>query len=121
MTNDNPMSPSNHGRRDLHVLAACPVCQTAYHPLTTSVVAEREDAHLLYLKCRQCGSGVVAVVTTGAAGLSSFGVVTDLTSDELIHVSSDRPINTDDVIDLFDWLERQSSVQLTLQREKVNP
>lgn len=121
MTTDNPMPSSNHGRRDLSVLAVCPVCQTTYHPLTTSVVAEREDAHLLYLKCRQCGSGVVAVVTTGAAGLSSVGVVTDLTSEELSHVSTDVPVQAGDVIDLYDWLEQQSSVQLTLQREKANP
>lgn len=118
--NHQPTTPSNSGRSELHVLSACPLCQTAYHPLTTRIVAERDDAHLFYLECRQCGSAVVAIVTTGSAGVSSVGALTDLTSAEVLTASIDRVVTTDDVVDLYDWLESQPSIQLTLRREKAN-
>lgn len=90
--------------RDLQILTVCPLCQAAYNPLKTQVVAERDDAHLLFLECRRCGSAVMAVVTTGVAGLSSVGAVTDLTSQEIADGRHQRAVSDDDVLDVFRWL-----------------
>lgn len=118
--NDDSVTPTGGHNSDLRVLAACPMCQTAYHPLKTRVVAERGDAHLLYLECRQCSSAVVAIVTAGHAGLQSIGAVTDLTRHELLQTAADTTVTTDDVVDLVDWFEDHASIQLTLGREKEN-
>lgn len=96
------------------------MCQTAYHPLTTRVIAERAEAHLLYLECRHCGSAVVAVVTADRGGLSSVGAVTDLTSSEVIPLSVEHPITTDDVLDLYGWFERQPSLHHILRSETAS-
>ncbi len=109
-------SPTNPGR-DLQILTACPLCHAKYNPLKTEIMAEREDAHLLYLVCRQCGSAVVAVVTTGGAGLNSWGMVTDLTSQELASITADRAILDDDLLDLHAWLERDDHLMILLGRE----
>jgi len=118
--NDDSVTPPHGGHSDLRMLSACPMCQTAYHPLKTRVVAERGDAHLLYLECRQCSSAVVAIVTAGNSGLQSVGAVTDLTRSELAQAATDVTVSTDDVVDLVEWLEQDVSVQLTLRREKAN-
>ncbi len=118
--NDDSVIPSTGGQPDLRILAACPMCQTAYHPLKTRVVAERGDAHLLYLECRHCSSAVVAIVTAGTTGLESVGALTDLTRGELAQATTEAIVSTDDVVDLVDWLEHNVSVQLTLRREKAN-
>lgn len=118
--NDDSVTPPHGGQGDLRILAACPMCQTAYHPLKTRVVADRGDAHLLFLECRECGSAVVAIVTAGNSGLQSIGAITDLTRSELAQAASDATVSTDDVVDLVEWFEHNIFVQLTLRREKEN-
>ncbi|MEK7637151.1 MAG: hypothetical protein AAB402_02010 [Patescibacteria group bacterium] len=118
---DHLFSPLHHGRRDLQILAVCPMCQATYHPLKTRIMAERDDAHLLYLECRQCGSAVVAIVTAGSAGLSSVGTLTDLTSAEVVNVSLEVAVTVDDVVDLYAWLATEPTGQLILRREKAIP
>jgi uncharacterized Zn finger protein len=94
------------GSGNMQILTACPLCQANYNPLKTQIMAEREDAHLLYLECRQCGSSVVAVVTTGQSGLTSVGAVTDLTSQEIVAFQDKDEVTSDDVLELYDWLEK---------------
>lgn len=91
--------------RDLQILTICPLCQATYNPLKTQIMAERDDAHLVYLECRQCGSAVMALVTTGGAGLSSVGAVTDLTTQEISDLPLRAAVTEDDVLALHQWLE----------------
>lgn len=91
----------------MQILSVCPLCQAHYNPLKTQIMAERDDSHLLFLECRQCGSAVVAVVTSGMSGLTSVGMVTDLTSQELFPSQHHHPVSADDVITLYQWLEHQ--------------
>lgn len=99
--------------RDLQILTICPLCQATYNPLKTQIVAERDDAHLVYLECRQCGSAVMALVTTGMSGLSSIGAVTDLTSQEILDSPHQDPIGDNDVLATVEWLERDGRPSLT--------
>ena len=105
----------NASGRDMQILTVCPLCHANYNPLKTQIVAERDDAHLLYLECRQCGSSVVAVVTTGVGGLSTIGAVTDLSSHELASWQDKEEIGLDDVIDLYRWMETTAHQFVALQ------
>src|SRR5689334_6161881 len=98
----NFQSGSNNNAQ---MLTSCPFCHANYNPLKTQIMAERDDAHLLFLECRQCSSAVMAVVTNGLTGLSSVGAVTDLTSQEVSEVQSRGPVSDDDVIATYDLLE----------------
>lgn len=104
-SNHAPASPG----KDLYILSACPLCQARYNPLKTQIMAERDDDHLLYLECRQCGSAVMAIVTTGISGLSSIGTVTDLTSQEVLDFQNKPAVTCDDALDLYRWLEANDS------------
>lgn len=118
MYDSNPQGFPASSRGDLNILAACPSCRTSYHPLQTRIVAERDDAHLLFLECRQCGSAVVALVTTGGNGIHSFGTLTDLTSNEVAGLAQQQSVSADDVVELYEFLNEQSSVVSILRREK---
>lgn len=91
----NPYSPQDN----LRLISFCPLCHTHYNPWQTRILEEREDAHLIYLQCRKCGSAVVAVVLTGLFGVSSIGVVTDLTSDDVLRFKEAEAVTADDVLD----------------------
>ncbi len=106
--------PQSGSGQDLQILSTCPLCHAQYNPLKTHIVAARDDAHLLYLECRQCGSAVVAVVTTSPGGLTSVGAVTDLTSREVAALPPHRGVTHNDVIELYAWLRRDDRWPQTL-------
>lgn len=108
------------GRGNLQILAACPLCQATYNPLKTKIVGERDDAHLLYLECRQCGSAVIALITAGLTGLNSIGAITDLTSGELFNLADENMIGDDDVLELHRWLQQDRSRWAITRFHRIN-
>jgi len=89
-------NPSDKKSLDgLKLISRCPVCQLEQQPLSTSVLAETSSSQLVYIKCRQCGSGVVASLTPTNFGLASLGVVTDLNSQEIISIKEKGNIGAD--------------------------
>lgn len=93
----------------LRLIATCPFCSTTYNLTGAKVLAEREDAHLLHLECVKCGSAVVALVMTNGTGVNSVGLVTDLTSEDVVKFTGTEAINTDDVLAIHEALERPGS------------
>lgn len=108
--------PTGHGPHP-QVLSSCPLCQSSYTPIGARILAERDDAHLLFLECRQCGTAVTALVTAGPQGLTSVGALTDLTSVEVLDFADRQSVTHDDVLDLFDWLDRQPATIATLRSQ----
>lgn len=90
----------------LRMISYCPICNTHYNPLAAQVLEERDDAHLIHIECRKCSSSIVALVLTGGLGISSVGLVTDLTGDEVLKFRQKENIKVDDVLvmheELFD-------------------
>ncbi len=79
------------------------------------MVEENDEAHLIHIECRNCGSSIVALVLTGTMGISSVGLVTDLTSEDVQRFKGGNEVTVDDVIDLHqilqgeeDWLAQLS-------------
>lgn len=98
----NPYLP-NEG---LKLISYCPLCNMQYNPLSAKILDERDDAHLVHVECRRCGSLIVALVLTGGIGISSVGLVTDLTSEDVLKFKDQDKIQTDDVIELHSALEQ---------------
>ena len=67
---------------------------------------ERDESHLVYIKCRQCQSAVLALVSLTNLGVSSVGLVTDLSSDDVIKFKSAEPISCDEVIEAHQFLSK---------------
>lgn len=80
------------------------------------VIAERDDSHLIFVECRQCGSAVVAFVTTDQTGVSSVGMVSDLTRHEVLPSTAVAAVSEDDVLDLHNYFQQSLSAQLILRR-----
>lgn len=84
----------------LRLISYCPLCNTHYNPLSAQILEEREDAHLIHTECRKCGSSILALVFTGAVGISSVNLVTDLTGSEVLKFRKAEVVQTDDVLDV---------------------
>lgn len=85
----------------LRIVSRCPVCQREHNPAETAILDEVDGAHLIYIKCKNCNSGVVATISLGAMGISSLGAVTDLSDAEVLEIKDRGAINENDVVETY--------------------
>jgi len=94
--NDNPT-----------LITHCPVCNVRFDPLEARVVKEGKNAHLVYIKCRSCQAAILAVIIANNLGISSVGLITDLSSDEVLKFETAETISCDDVIEVHQFLSQE--------------
>ncbi len=88
----------------LRLISYCPLCESSYNPLRAKVLEEKDDAHLLHIQCSSCGSSVVALLFTSGTGPTSIGLVTDLTSEDVLRFKDESIVSTDEVISVHQFL-----------------
>ncbi len=86
-------------------ISACPLCNTRYQPEEAKIVEEKDDAYLLFTICEKCGSNIVATLTTNPLGISSVGLVTDLTYEDVVVFKDSDNIFPNDVVELYQHLK----------------
>ena len=85
----------------LKAIAQCPICQAKYEPFQAKVLEEGDGAHLVHVECTKCHGAVVAVIMSNQLGLSSVGMITDLTSQDVLRLKGGKPVSEDTVLDCF--------------------
>ena len=94
--NDNPT-----------LITHCPVCNFRYDPLEARVLEEGDSAHLVYIRCRDCKSSILAVIVSSNMGISSIGLITDLNADDVMDFRTAKLISADDVIEVHQFLSKE--------------
>lgn len=89
------------------LITHCPVCNLRYDPLEARILEEGENAHLVYINCKDCRSAILAVIVANNMGISSLGLITDLSADDVINLKTVKPISVDDVIEVHQKLSRE--------------
>ena len=85
----------------------CPVCHLRYDPLEAKILDEAEANHLVHVKCRNCQSAIVAVLLTNQLGVSSIGLITDLSSEDVLRFKNNAPISADEVIEAHEFIVKE--------------
>lgn len=88
----------------MKLVSACPLCRRQYKLTDAYIVDEQHGAYLLHTECKNCGSSIVATLVAGRHAVSSMGLVTDLTSEDVTKFKDAEVVNCDDVIDCHAWL-----------------
>lgn len=104
------------GDGDLRVLTACPFCNTSYSIRAARVLAQKDDAHVVHIECRQCGGSIVALILAGGVGMQSVGVVTDLTRHEVEKFSHHTTVSPDDVLAVHQLVSPDTPLSLFLRQ-----
>lgn len=102
----NPMFSND----SIRLVSYCPLCNTQYNPLSARIVEERDDAHLIHIKCKKCNSSIVALVLSSGVGISSVGLITDLSEEDVIRFKDGNRVNNDDVLNLYSLLRSSTDV-----------
>lgn len=101
------LQPTQYFDEGVKMISFCPLCQSSYQPDETRVLGEKEDSHLLHIRCGNCQNAILALVLISAVGVSSVGVATDLDFDEVDRFKAAPAVSTDDVIDCHTWLQQE--------------
>jgi len=96
--------------QNLKIASVCPVCSNRYNPVEIKVLAEKNNSHLIYIKCRKCQASVLAVMMFGNLGVTSVGMITDLSSDDILRLASTKAVDTDDVLEMHQFLVKEKAL-----------
>lgn len=99
-----PPKGQNRFPEGIKIVSHCPVCHYNYNPNQAKILEESEGAELIYIKCRNCGSAIVALVSINPTGISSVGLITDLDSQEVLEFREMKGITADDVLEVYEAL-----------------
>ena len=80
----------------LRLMNQCPVCKGAYRADQKNILEERNSAHLVHITCPHCLNSIVAVIVTTPIGLSSVGMLTDLTAEDVSRLSHRSSLSADE-------------------------
>ncbi len=88
------------------IVSYCPFCNSSYYPDQASVVGEGSGSWLLHTNCLSCHSSIVLLLLVGEIGISSFGLITDLTDTEVVKFQKGSAVDIDDLIELYTILSK---------------
>ena len=95
------MSNNHYSRlwqEGLKIVSHCPLCQTRHNNIEARILGEDGETHLLHLTCRKCRNSILALVLVNQTGVSSVGLITDLTFEDVVRFRHKSKITVDDVI-----------------------
>ena len=90
--------------KEFKIINQCPVCNTRFSAGSSRLLADKGEGHLVHLNCKKCLNSVVAVIRFEPHGITSMGMVTDLTYDDVLRIKDGEPVGVDDIIEAHEML-----------------
>ncbi|MCA9375735.1 MAG: hypothetical protein KC925_01600 [Candidatus Doudnabacteria bacterium] len=90
-----------YGAESQRWTASCPGCRSEYSPIEARIVAEKEGGYFLFHECNGCRSSIVSTLVEENGGISSLGLVTDLTYYDAARFRSGTAITADHILDVY--------------------
>ena len=106
-----PSSPKPESWREaLKFINRCPICSSLYDTKSARLFSRNESATLVHLTCSKCASYFVAMVLLMGQGVSSVGMVTDLSFEDVKRLYNIQPFTTDEIIDAHEELQKNTFI-----------
>ncbi|HWQ60232.1 MAG TPA: hypothetical protein VN420_03720 [Candidatus Fimivivens sp.] len=94
-----------HSLENLKPLIRCPVCQKKYDPGKVILLSEDDRKTVLHIACEACGISSLVFVSLGKMGAVSFGILTDLSREEIREYYGSEPVSIDDTLAVHRFLK----------------
>lgn len=99
------MAKPNEGQgRGVTLSSRCPLCNAEFKANNAEILDESRQGMLFHLTCPSCQASLLAVVAASKLGLSSFGMVTDLTAADTKRLRKGQTISHEDVLKAYQEL-----------------
>lgn len=90
----------------LKFIGHCPICNQRYEENRAKLFAKRETANLVHITCGKCASNFIAMIVMLGQGLSSVGMVTDLSFEDAQKMYKTAPITVDEIIGGYQFFQK---------------
>lgn len=113
----NDQSPIDDGLKLMH---QCPLCRQDYAKDGIALLEEKEGVSLVHLECAGCMSSVLAIVMVSQLGMSSVGVITDLSAEDARRFREREIFTQDDVLDFYGCMQKKGVLEQALAPRQRN-
>lgn len=80
-------------------MSQCPVCKKNYPKDQADILEQNSTAHLVHITCPSCRHAILAVVVVTQLGMSSVGMLTDLSVADVKRLRQQSDITENEVLD----------------------
>ncbi|MFA6547326.1 MAG: hypothetical protein WCT11_00060 [Candidatus Magasanikbacteria bacterium] len=103
------LAKNNRGESWLEALkfiGHCPICNQRYEENQAKLFAKHDSANLIHITCGKCAGNFIAMIVMMGQGLSSVGMVTDLTFEDAKQLYKTAPLTVDEVISGYQFFQK---------------
>lgn len=118
MSHIHPSQTDSNTNENLKLLRECPLCQAAYKIEAMSVITEVDESRLVHMTCHECAAAVLAIVIASPLGMSSIGLVTDLTAKDVKRLYQKDVFTQDDVLAFHSGMQKPGGLESMLVKDK---
>jgi hypothetical protein len=95
----------------LRLMRECPLCGGAYQEKQVEIIEENGSGHLVHITCDQCQNAILSLVVVSQIGMSSVGIVTDLSAIDARRLQKRPPVSEDVVLNFHQYLKSNDLVK----------
>ena len=82
----------------LRLLSYCPLCEKQHQGVDAHVLGSEGDICVWHIRCRACHHALLAMVLKNKELVSTVGIVTDLSVDDVHRVMNQKSVSLNDVL-----------------------
>lgn len=97
----------------------CPLCTKAYDIKAICIVLEDDATQLIHVTCEECNQALLAYIVESKVGMSSIGMLTDLTLFDVMRMQDMNAIEQDDILNWHELLVHQKTFIQLLRKHTV--
>ena len=94
-----PAKKSHTWQEAIKFINKCPICGAVYARERARVISQEATANLVHISCDACRGNFLALIVVSNRGISTIGMVSDLTYDDAGKMHNTEPISIDELID----------------------
>jgi rubredoxin len=92
----------------IKLMKNCPQCKAEYTKEAFEIVEEGTGTHLVHLTCSHCANAMLALIVISKLGMSSVGMLTDLSALDAKHFHHKDALDEESVLGFHDCLFQNS-------------
>lgn len=87
-----------------HFVSRCPFCSAEYDLDGAKVIGEEDESTMVYVKCSECESSIIAIVAMSGLGIVSLGLVTDMSEADTKRFINSGSVSSNDLLSMYELL-----------------
>lgn len=91
-------------RKTLKLISRCPVCSHDYQSEAIRLFASGGEAKFVHFTCGSCNGYFMAMIMNISKGVSTVGMITDLSFEDLKKLHKISPLTVDETIEGYQFI-----------------